>query len=446
MKLSDPSPSLAPETSDAAPANHAEPERTERVLGLVRAHQEFVNRSVRRLGVPEAIADDVAQNVFLTASRKLDTVAPSHERAFLFGIATRMASDVRRSRQRNLQRFGHGDWDPETATCPSGSPEELLARKQQREFLEEVLETLPPQLRTVFVMHELEELTLAEIARTMAIPEGTAASQLRRARAKFDASVSRIASQRRGERRTTAWLAFPLGRWFEWTSWFTTSSSAAAAVTPAVGAASAGVASGGAASAGSFGTALAPWLIVGAVAGTAGVAGVQLTRSNPPPAASVTRRESPHVVTHTRVTTPAAASAVASLAAPAAPSAAPSNSEVPRARQAASSEEAPQLDLDDGARFADAAPSLQHELALLRTARASLAAADGAGAIALLDRYQTLPLPHELAQEAQVLRVRALALTGQRDAAHHLAQEYVQAHPRSPQAPAMQKLIEAAPR
>jgi hypothetical protein len=134
------------------------------------------------------------------------------------------------------------------------------------------------------------------------------------------------------------------------------------------------------------------------------------------------------------------------LTAPAESSAAPSPSEVPRARKAASGEEAPKLDLDDRARFADAAPSLQHELALLRTARASLAASDGAGAIALLDRYQALPLPHELAQEAQVLRVRALALMGQRDAAHQLAQDYVQAHPRSPQAPAMQKLIEAAPR
>jgi RNA polymerase sigma-70 factor (ECF subfamily) len=436
MKLLEPPSSSAPEATDSVEPNVAERERAERVLGLVRAHQEFVNRSVRRLGVPEAIADDVAQNVFLTASRKLDTVAPSHERAFLFGIATRMASDVRRSRQRNFQRFGHGDWDPETATCPSGSPEELLARKQQRELLDEVLEALPPQLRTVFVMHELEELTLAEIARTMAIPEGTAASQLRRARAKFDASVNRIASQRRGERRTAAWLAFPLGRWLEWTSWFTSSSGAAAAA-PA-----------GAAVAGGLGTTLAPWLIVGAVAGTAGIAGMQLTRSNPAPAASVTHRESTHVVTHTRGKTPSpgAASAVASLAAPAATSAAPSNTEVPRARQAASGQEAPKLDLDDGARFADAAPSLQHELALLRTARASLAAADGAGAIALLDRYQALPLPHELAQEAQVLRVRALALLGQRDAAHQLAQDYVQAHPRSPQAPAMQKLIEAAPR
>ena len=59
-------------------------------------------------------------------------------------------------------------------------------------MLDEVLQAMPIELRTVFVMSELEELTMAEIAEVESIPEGTVASRLRRARAEFSDQAKRL--------------------------------------------------------------------------------------------------------------------------------------------------------------------------------------------------------------------------------------------------------------
>jgi RNA polymerase sigma-70 factor (ECF subfamily) len=47
-------------------------------------------------------------------------------------------------------------------------------------------------LRTVFVLYEFEEMSMAEIAISLRIPQGTVASRLRRARADFRERVHRL--------------------------------------------------------------------------------------------------------------------------------------------------------------------------------------------------------------------------------------------------------------
>src|SRR4051794_8500526 len=58
---------------------------------------DFIWRSLRRFGLSDDRADDAAQQVFIIAARKLDTIRPESERSFLFGTAMRVASDMRRS-------------------------------------------------------------------------------------------------------------------------------------------------------------------------------------------------------------------------------------------------------------------------------------------------------------------------------------------------------------
>lgn len=55
-----------------------------------------------------------------------------------------------------------------------------------------MLDALGEDLREVFVLYELEELTMVEIAATLAIPSGTVASRLRRARERFRAEVASL--------------------------------------------------------------------------------------------------------------------------------------------------------------------------------------------------------------------------------------------------------------
>jgi len=61
-----------------------------------------------------------------------------------------------------------------------------------------VLAQMPLELRTVFVLFELEEMTTPEIAELVGVPVGTAASRLRRAREEFQRLVARVQARARG--------------------------------------------------------------------------------------------------------------------------------------------------------------------------------------------------------------------------------------------------------
>lgn len=151
-------------------------------------HFPLVWRSLRRFGVPAASADDVAQQVFLTFSERLSDVAAGRERAFLLSVCVRAAANERRRISR-VREDATADFALE-AVGDAHTPEELLHRKRQRERLDAVLATLPLEQRVIFVLFELEGLTLPEIADSLGIPLGTATSRLRRARGRFEAWIA----------------------------------------------------------------------------------------------------------------------------------------------------------------------------------------------------------------------------------------------------------------
>lgn len=164
--------------------------REDALAALLHQHFRMVWRALRRLGVPQHAVDDAAQEVFLIASRKLETIEEGHERRFLYGVALRVAANARRARAARPET-PLGELVEETAgTTPS--PEALLDRKRARELLDEALERLPDELRSAFVLFELEGCSGPEVAELCDIPLGTAASRLRRAREAFQAAVSDI--------------------------------------------------------------------------------------------------------------------------------------------------------------------------------------------------------------------------------------------------------------
>ena len=160
---------------------------------LVDQHFGFIARSLRRLGVPEVDVDDASQQVFLVAAHKLDRIEPGNEKAFLFGIALRVASESRRARRRRTVREGAAA--AETTTSDSESPEQLAANRQARALLDEILDAMPENVRAVFMLFELEEMTMAEIAKVLDVPPGSVASRLRRGRELFHSEAAR----RRGQ-------------------------------------------------------------------------------------------------------------------------------------------------------------------------------------------------------------------------------------------------------
>jgi RNA polymerase sigma-70 factor (ECF subfamily) len=161
--------------------------RDTRVSDVVHAHHDFIWRLLRRLGVPESNADDATQQVFCVAARRIADIVPGSERSFLFGTALRIAADGQRSHHRHEQL--DGALDERIAAGPN--PEELLEIRRRRELLDQVLDALPLELRTVLVLFELEQLPKGEVAALLGIPEGTAVSRLRRARVEFKACAKR---------------------------------------------------------------------------------------------------------------------------------------------------------------------------------------------------------------------------------------------------------------
>lgn len=166
-----------------------------RLEQMFAAHFDFIWRSLRRFGLTDDQADDAAQQVFIVASKKLDRIELGSERSFLFGTAMRIASDLRKSAPYRRE-IPHAAAGHDLEGGPR--PDDLFEQRRARALLDDVLDAMDLELRTVLVLFELEEMTTAEIASLLSIPPGTVASRLRRAREEFEARVSRLSRPRRG--------------------------------------------------------------------------------------------------------------------------------------------------------------------------------------------------------------------------------------------------------
>ena len=123
-------------------------------------------------------------------------IDPQREKAFLLGVAVRVAADVRRAQARRAH-------EPIDEALPSSEPsaETQLALHRARAMLATLIDQLPDELRAVFVLHELENLTMTDIAQTLELAPGTVASRLRRARAEFTQRATRHTNAMKQEAR-----------------------------------------------------------------------------------------------------------------------------------------------------------------------------------------------------------------------------------------------------
>ncbi len=157
---------------------------------LVREYLSHVYRLLRHLGVPAGDLDDACQQVFLVFAGKHTTINPGSERAFLSSVSARIASRWRRTHRRRHE-LGSDELSNQPCAAES-SPEQRLELAEAQRLLLQVLDTLPDTLREVFVLFEIEELTMRDISNVLAIPQGTVASRLRLARSQFHHAVATL--------------------------------------------------------------------------------------------------------------------------------------------------------------------------------------------------------------------------------------------------------------
>jgi RNA polymerase sigma-70 factor (ECF subfamily) len=157
-----------------------------RIRELVDEYMDFVWRSLRRLGVAASDCDDGCQRVWVVLAQKLPSVEPSKVRSYVFSVVVRVASEMRRHHRRHQ----HLELDELHApTRPEA--EGHLERQRVLELLDQILAGLGWELRTVFIMYEIEGMSSKEIAEVLGISRGTVASRLRLGREAFQRNLQR---------------------------------------------------------------------------------------------------------------------------------------------------------------------------------------------------------------------------------------------------------------
>jgi RNA polymerase sigma-70 factor (ECF subfamily) len=152
---------------------------------------DYIFETLRRLGARPSEVEDLAHDIFVVLQRnwsELDLERPL--RPYLFGIAFRIVSAHRRRRVRELPYAV-----PDVEDRAPG-PERLLESQESVELLLAALERVPLPRRAVIILHELDGVPIAEVARTLSITRFGAYARLHKGLKELAAAVRRI--QQRG--------------------------------------------------------------------------------------------------------------------------------------------------------------------------------------------------------------------------------------------------------
>ncbi len=188
-------------------ADVSEAELARRIAGGdTRAFEALMRRCNRRLfriarGIlgNDSDAEDALQDAYLTAylamsgfrgDAKLTTWLA---RIVINQALTRLRKSRRAAEIIPIASSDHDNLEPEEERVPDdrrASPEDAALRAQLRALLERRIDALPAAFRTVFIMREVEEMTVEETAEALGIPEATVRTRLFRAKSLLRAGLA----------------------------------------------------------------------------------------------------------------------------------------------------------------------------------------------------------------------------------------------------------------
>jgi len=163
---------------------------------LFREQYGYVRATARRLGIRERELPDLVHDVFVAVHRKLPEFEPGRSvRPWLFGITFRVVVGHKRRfayRREDLS----GEEEHEHADDAPGA-DQRIEDEERRRMVHEALEALDDDKRAVFVLHEIDEVPMKEIAAALDVNTNTAYSRLRLGREEFRRALSRIVARAR---------------------------------------------------------------------------------------------------------------------------------------------------------------------------------------------------------------------------------------------------------
>lgn len=151
------------------------------------------NVAYRVLGEAEA-AEDATQDAFISAYKHLDAYRGGSFRGWLMRIVTNACYDELRRRKRrpavSLEDMltapdGTENENGAVLATPDDAPEEQMQRRELAGAIQDCLDHLPDDMRTVAVLCDVQGLDYAEIAAATGVALGTVKSRLSRARARL---------------------------------------------------------------------------------------------------------------------------------------------------------------------------------------------------------------------------------------------------------------------
>lgn len=160
---------------------------------LFRAHAPFAWRVLRRYGVREADLEDTCQEVFMVVHRRIaDFEGRAHVRTWIYEIARRVALAHRRKAAVRCEQPSDAPEEESAAEDAALAPDAQLDDKRALAWLEQALASLSEPKREAFILYELEEMTLAEVAEALGCALNTAHYRVTSARDELRAFGKRV--------------------------------------------------------------------------------------------------------------------------------------------------------------------------------------------------------------------------------------------------------------
>lgn len=158
------------------------------IRSLYERYAPRVYAVVRRIAGDDDLGRDFAQEAWIRAIRALPTFrGDARFSTWLHRIAVNAALQALRRSETRSRRAGEM---PDEVPVPARESDPLLQRR-----LEGALDALPERMRTVLILHDVEEYTHEEIAEALGITSGTSKSQLFKARAKMRERLQDLGSR-----------------------------------------------------------------------------------------------------------------------------------------------------------------------------------------------------------------------------------------------------------
>ena len=163
---------------------------------MMRRYNRRLYRTARAILKDDSLAEDALQEAYLAAFRHMDEFrGDAALGTWLTRIVVNQALQAlrRTRRDRVVVPFEDSDAQHEAlnvADSPDTGPENMLLRSQTRRLIERNIDALPEGYRTVFVLREVEDLTVEETAAALDIPAATVRTRLFRAKARLRESLA----------------------------------------------------------------------------------------------------------------------------------------------------------------------------------------------------------------------------------------------------------------